>query len=467
VAEAHRVGLAVGGLTPDNVVLRPNGLVGLPALPAATGPVDGDVAALGSLLEACLTGLPSGDGEESRPLTGSSDLLALVRRARSTEPGQAITSVAAMVALLKERPRAAMSVSTQPQRAPEEHDGGWRRRVRDRKSATATSGEAPAPTEAGTPGVAAASGRADAAVPERRDPQTLPPVPPARPSGPPVPPVALGGDTIDASTVAPRAGAYAGSGADSRYDEDRYDEAFGVLGDDDLDDYASGPYTDAGPATEESDLATPRRRLLVVGLPLLALIVVIGLAWWIGTTVLSVTGSVDDTVGSTPTGGGASSSASAEDQPVAAGDPVQIADAAVFDPFGDGEPENDRRVPESFDGDTATSWTTLTYRGSPAFGNLKPGVGVLYDLGSEQALAGVTITSTTPGATVEIRTGDSPDGQLDSYATAGSGTLEGTTEFGFDETTTARYVLVWVTGLVEDGDGFVADLAEVEVLSAG
>jgi hypothetical protein len=152
---------------------------------------------------------------------------------------------------------------------------------------------------------------------------------------------------------------------------------------------------------------------------------------------------------------------------VSAGDAVQIAGGTVFDPFGDGEPENDSDVPQSIDGDPATSWTTLTYRGSPAFGNLKPGVGILYDLGSEQSLAGVTVTSATPGASVEIRTGDSADGQLDSYATVGSGTVDGTTEFSFDEATTARYVLVWVTGLVEGGDGYSADLAEVEVLSAG
>ncbi|HYO37016.1 MAG TPA: hypothetical protein VER97_13150, partial [Geodermatophilus sp.] len=37
VAEAHRVGLAVGWLTTVNVVLRPNGLGGLRAVPAATG----------------------------------------------------------------------------------------------------------------------------------------------------------------------------------------------------------------------------------------------------------------------------------------------------------------------------------------------------------------------------------------------------------------------------------------------
>ena len=66
VAEAHRVGLAVGGLTPDNVVLRPNGLVGLRAVPAATGTVDGDIAALGALLEVCLTGLARPDGARGR-----------------------------------------------------------------------------------------------------------------------------------------------------------------------------------------------------------------------------------------------------------------------------------------------------------------------------------------------------------------------------------------------------------------
>ena len=82
-------------------------------------------------------------------------------------------------------------------------------------------------------------------------------------------------------------------------------------------------------------------------------------------------------------------------------------------------------------------------------------------------LAGVTVTSTTPGATVEIRTGDSAEGQLDSFATAGSGTVEGTSEFTFDEPATARYVLVWVTGLVEGDDGYSADLAEVSILSAG
>jgi putative peptidoglycan lipid II flippase len=275
-----------------------------------------------------------------------------------------------------------------------------------------------------------------------------PPTPPADGPGP-----AVGRPPVDSTH-------------DDVYADESYDdEPFGMLSDREVDEYQR-PYTDAGPVTEETGTTAPRRRLLVIGLALLALAVVIGLALWIGNTLLSVTGSVDDNVGSTPSGGGASSSAPAAEEP-AAGAAMPITAAQIFDPFGDGEPENTDAIPQSFDGDPATAWSTLTYRGSPAFGNLKPGVGVVYDLGAEQDLAGVLIVSTTPGATVEIRTGDSPDGELDSYATAGSGEVEETTEFTFDEAVTARYVLVWVTGLVEGDDGFSAELAEVAILSAG
>ena len=89
-------------------------------------------------------------------------------------------------------------------------------------------------------------------------------------------------------------------------------------------------------------------------------------------------------------------------------------------------------MPLSFDGDAATAWPTLTYRGSAAFGNLKDGVGVVYDLGSEQQLAGATLASTLPGATVELRAAPGPDGDLADFPVLAEGTLEETTEFTFD-----------------------------------
>ena len=50
---------------------------------------------------------------------------------------------------------------------------------------------------------------------------------------------------------------------------------------------------------------------------------------------------------------------------------------------------------------------------------------------------------------------------------AADGTLEGSTDLTFDKPVTARYVLVWITGLVPGDDGFSADLAEVAVHAAG
>src|SRR3954469_23846981 len=268
VAEAHRVGLAVGGLTPDNVVLRPNGLVGLRAVPAATGSIDGDIAALGALLEACLTGLAPTEGD-TRPLTGPSDLVALVRRARSTEPGQGLSSVAAMASLLAERPRTGPGGANSLQHRTEPHsddtDSGWLRRLRERR-----------PEAAPVPVSSPAADLVDEGDAVRLDPQTMPPVPAVRPvtrSDSALPPAALGGDTIDAGSVAPRAGAYAVSPTAGRpgVTEERSwagtGENFLGAGDD-------GGYD--GPVTGEPDGdedGARRHKLVVIGLPLLALLV--------------------------------------------------------------------------------------------------------------------------------------------------------------------------------------------------
>jgi eukaryotic-like serine/threonine-protein kinase len=446
VAEAHRVGLAVGGLTAEHVVLRPNGLVGLRAVPAASGTVQGDITALGSLLEACLGGPQAveaaGRGGRRGPVNDvPPDLAALVRRARSTEPGQGLSSVAAMVSLLNERPRTGPGTSPSGPIATD----GWRRRDRRPEAADAAAGE---------PGTAG--------------PQTFPPIPPA--ASPPAP----GGEPeptqeVPALAARSRAGWAAEDhdddldsvldDGDDRYADD-YDDRY-------ADDYAADPYA----GEEQLEEPGARRKLVVVGLPVLALAVVIALAWWFGTNVLSVAGSVDDTTGSTPP---ASSSvaapgtgASASSAPPAGGPTARIVTAEVFDPEGDGQPENDREVPQSFDGDPSTAWSTLAYRGSPAFGNLKSGVGIVYDLGTAQPLTGVTITTATPGATVEVRTGAKADGDLDSFAVAAQGSLQGTTDLTFAQPVDARYVLVWVTGLVQGSGGYSADLAEVAVHTAG
>jgi putative peptidoglycan lipid II flippase len=143
-----------------------------------------------------------------------------------------------------------------------------------------------------------------------------------------------------------------------------------------------------------------------------------------------------------------------------------ITAATLFNPQ-DTDPENEGDVPLTYDGDPATAWSTVDYQGSADFAGLKDGVGVIYDLGSDQALAAVTITTDTPGATMEVRVGGAPGGDLAQWTVAASDTITGATELAFDEPVTTRYLLVWVTSLAEGPDGFSADIAEVTLRPAG
>ncbi len=63
---------------------------------------------------------------------------------------------------------------------------------------------------------------------------------------------------------------------------------------------------------------------------------------------------------------------------------LKLAGVKDFDPFGDPPEENPDQAGNAIDGKQATAWTTLTYRGRPTLGGLKPGVGLVVDLGSIQ-----------------------------------------------------------------------------------
>jgi hypothetical protein len=366
-----------------------------------------------------------------------------------------------MAALLAERPRTGPGGSSGVQHRTEPHrddtDSGWLRRLRERR-----------PEAVDRPVSTPAVQGADAV---RLDPHAMPPVPEARPvthSENALPTSAVGGDTIGAGSVAPRAGAYAvppiaAAGRQDAGQERSWAEpegAFDVLPD--------GEGYD-GPPTGESDIdedGARRHRLVVIGLPLLALLVVIALAWWVGSTLLHVTSSVDNVQGSTPSVSAPASGSKASGSPAASA-AIPIVTASVFDPLGDGQPENNSKVPLAYDGNPSTAWSTLEYRGSPKFGNLKAGVGLQFDLGGSKPLSGVTITSIAPGATVEVRTADKPADTLDGFKKAADATLKGTTDVTFDKPVTARFVLIWVTGLVSSDNGFSADIAEVAVHAAG
>src|SRR5262249_35269782 len=144
----------------------------------------------------------------------------------------------------------------------------------------------------------------------------------------------------------------------------------------------------------------------VAGLLVIALVGIFGAA-----QALSSGGS------STNKGTVAASSSSGAQRTGAPGAPVPLTlhgdQVRIVDP-PNGDRKELRDADRTVDGNTATGWTTAAYEPSgdngATFGGLKPGMGVLINLGSARKVTSVQVLLSAPGATVSLRTGDSDPG---------------------------------------------------------
>lgn len=156
--------------------------------------------------------------------------------------------------------------------------------------------------------------------------------------------------------------------------------------------------------------------------------------------------------------------------------PVKPSQVRVVDP-----PEGDRTelggVELVVDGDESTGWSTDTYYARPDFGGLKPGMGILIDLGETTAVGAVKIVVNASGASAELRTGPSDPGNT----SAGDDTIA--REFTTvgkplekapgtvivlsvpEEQQDLRYVLVWFSQLPRSGDGYKITVQEITLLT--
>jgi len=156
--------------------------------------------------------------------------------------------------------------------------------------------------------------------------------------------------------------------------------------------------------------------------------------------------------------------------------PLQGNQVRIVDP-----PRGDRRELEhadrTVDHDTKTGWTTDAYE-PPAetgavFGGIKPGMGVLIDLGSPRKVTSVKVLLSAPGATISLRTGESDPGATsdgddkiaktftvgDLHANAPSTVLLP----GAPDTPT-RYLLIWISKLPQNSNGkFQIGIQEITV----
>lgn len=188
------------------------------------------------------------------------------------------------------------------------------------------------------------------------------------------------------------------------------------------------------------------------GLAALLLAVGIGLAAW---QAVSLMGGKDGSPSADPSATESSNGQS----------PLKVAGVQAFDPppGGNGE-ENDDRAGRVLDGNTATVWTTKTYKEQFGPAGLKPGVGLVLDLGKAGTARSVAVALRGSGTDLQLRVADQRSDRLDDYKlVAQVSNASGLVELRPDQPQQGRYLLVWLTAIPDAGLGFQGQIAEISV----
>lgn len=203
----------------------------------------------------------------------------------------------------------------------------------------------------------------------------------------------------------------------------------------------------------------PRRGWVVGLLVLVALAVVVGL---VGVAI----NSGRDRGGSTPDGGVRTPA------PSGLAGPYEVVDVTSFDPTADGgnDEENEEDAELAVDDDPTTGWQTLRYLGSAELGGLKPGVGLVLDLGERRSVGSVVLQVYGQGSDIEIHVPTDDDATQaptdtieDWRRVAGTERASRTIELAVDPAVETRFVLVYLTRLAPDGADFRGGIDEVQV----
>ncbi|MEU1161270.1 protein kinase family protein [Streptomyces sp. NPDC005921] len=180
------------------------------------------------------------------------------------------------------------------------------------------------------------------------------------------------------------------------------------------------------------------------------LIAALGLgSWQLADALMNQGGSSDDTNNTQTTDDGDKSSASPT--PAAT---IKIAGAEEYVAEGGAQHPGDVKL--TYDGSTSTYWRTKTFNEGPELAPYKPGVGIVYDLGSAKEVSTASIGLRYAGdhTTVELYAADSlTPSSLGSMTKIGSVTTSGNTaSVKVSKKVTSQYVLVWITAVPKSGE---------------
>nr|WP_206345625.1 protein kinase family protein [Streptomyces thermoviolaceus] len=134
--------------------------------------------------------------------------------------------------------------------------------------------------------------------------------------------------------------------------------------------------------------------------------------------------------------------------------PLAIQGAQEF--VAKGEAQHPGDVGKTYDGNSATYWKTNTFIDGPTLAPYKPGVGIVYDLGSAKNVDAATIGLRYNGdhTTVELYSADSlTPPSLEAMQKIGSVTTNGkSASIQVTKPVKTRYVLVWLTAVPYSGE---------------
>ncbi|WP_019874401.1 protein kinase family protein [Sporichthya polymorpha] len=147
---------------------------------------------------------------------------------------------------------------------------------------------------------------------------------------------------------------------------------------------------------------------------------------------------------------------------------IPITATRDFDPPPGNGSENPRQARLAVDDRPRTAWRTVAYN-TRAFGGLKPGVGLVLDLGDARTVRQVKLRLPDEGASIEIRaaalTANSAPSALSAFRVAASTAAAAREEtLRFASAVRTRFVLIWITQLPPGpGPTYRGGISEVSV----
>ncbi|MGH3560296.1 MAG: protein kinase family protein, partial [Mycobacterium sp.] len=218
-------------------------------------------------------------------------------------------------------------------------------------------------------------------------------------------------------------------------------------------------------AAQDAAVRARRRHGVLIGIGVggaIILVAVILLASWLNRIFGDVTGLDKGELGlNSP------STTSSQTSSAAPGSIVKPVRATVFSPGG--EADNPQDAGLAIDGDPATFWPTDTYHDPEPFPNFKNGVGLMLQLPKPTVVGAVTISVSSTGTRVQIRSSATPNPARleDTTALTQPKLLQhGSNRIAVDASSATSNLLVWISTMGTTNGESRTDVSEITVQAA-